>query len=195
MNIVQKGTELERLEYFSEWDLARRAVAGCLRFKDLIKERLIKNLQGTVSVSNMPIRSASNYTPSTVKELQKAEVEILRLAQETCFAQELESLSRQTSADDRKSVISKESKLYRLDPFHDKDGLIRVGGRMHYSSADFAQNHPVLLPRKGHVTRLLIRHCHERVQHQGRGMTINELRSNGYWILGCSSAVSDLIYH
>ena len=99
------------------------------------------------------------------------------------------------SADDRKSVISKGSKLYRLDPILDKDGLIRVGGRMHNSSADFAQNHPVVLPRKGHITRLLIRHCHEHVQHQGRGMTTNELRSNGYWILGCSSAVSDLIYH
>ena len=97
VNIVQKGTVLERLEYFSEWDRARRAVAGCLRFKELLKQRLIKKPQG-VSVSNTPIQSASNYTPSTVEELRRAEVEILRLAQETCFAQELESLSRHTSA-------------------------------------------------------------------------------------------------
>ena len=66
---------------------------------------------------------------------------------------------------------------------------------MQNSPTEFTQNHPVVLPRKGHITSLLIRHFHERVKHQGRGMTINEMRSNGYWILGCSSAVSDAIYH
>lgn len=47
----------------------------------------------------------------------------------------------------------------------------------------------MILPRKSHITNLLIRHFHERIQHQGRGMTTNEIRANGYWIIGCSSAV------
>lgn len=42
---------------------------------------------------------------------------------------------------------------------------------------------------------MLIRYFHERVQHRGRGITTNELRSNGYWVIGCSSAVSSVIYH
>lgn len=34
----------------------------------------------------------------------------------------------------------------------------------------------------------------KKVQHRSRDMTINEIRSNGIWILGCSSEVSSLIY-
>ena len=33
------------------------------------------------------------------------------------------------------------------------------------------------------------------VKHQGRGMTVNELRANGFWILGCSTAISEFLYH
>ena len=44
-----------------------------------------------------------------------------------------------------------------------------------------------------HVTELIIRHYHEKVAHQGRGITLNEIRSNGIWIIGGSSAVAYFI--
>ncbi|XP_060570099.1 uncharacterized protein LOC132728485 [Ruditapes philippinarum] len=53
--------------------------------------------------------------------------------------------------------------------------------------------HPIILPKESHVTELVIRHCHLRVNHQGRGMTSNEIRSNGFWIVGLSSAVYSFI--
>ena len=48
---------------------------------------------------------------------------------------------------------------------------------------------PVIIPRKGHVTDLIIKYFHEKVQHQGRGMSLNEIRSNGFWVIGGTSAV------
>ena len=54
--------------------------------------------------------------------------------------------------------------------------------------------HPAVLPRDSHISSLLVKYCHEKVHHQGRGMTTNELRSNGIWILGCSNLVSSHIY-
>ena len=54
--------------------------------------------------------------------------------------------------------------------------------------------HHVKLPRKGHITDLLIRYFHGKTSHQGRGTTTNEKRANGYWIIGCSAAVSRHIY-
>ena len=54
--------------------------------------------------------------------------------------------------------------------------------------------HPAILPKGHHVSRLLITHFLERICHQGCGMTMNEIRSNGFWILGCSSEVSSIIY-
>ena len=50
--------------------------------------------------------------------------------------------------------------------------------------------HPVILPKDGTVTRLIIAHHHDKIQHQGRGQTLNGLRANGYWIVGGSKAVA-----
>ena len=40
---------------------------------------------------------------------------------------------------------------------------------------------------------MLVRYYHERIRHQGRGMTLNDLRSHGYWVIGGSSSVSRCI--
>ncbi|XP_077967757.1 uncharacterized protein LOC144421985 [Styela clava] len=53
--------------------------------------------------------------------------------------------------------------------------------------------HPLVLLRHSHVTNLIIRHFHMKVHHMGRGMTLNEIRQNGYWIVGGTSAVSQFI--
>ena len=52
---------------------------------------------------------------------------------------------------------------------------------------------PIILPGKSHIANLIVKHCHEQVNHHGRGMTINEVRSCGYWIVGGSSAVASHI--
>jgi len=50
--------------------------------------------------------------------------------------------------------------LAQLAPFIDKDGLIRVGGRLRYSALSEDAKHPFLLPNSAHITQLLIRHYH-----------------------------------
>ena len=75
----------------------------------------------------------------------------------------------------------------------DQDGLIRVGGRIRRANVPIDMKHPVIIPRKGHLTELLIRHHHLKVNHMGRGMMHNELRQSGYWLIGGSSAVSRFI--
>ena len=43
------------------------------------------------------------------------------------------------------------------------------------------------------MTKLIINHYHEYTEHQGKGITLNEIRSRGYWIIGGSSALSTVI--
>lgn len=45
----------------------------------------------------------------------------------------------------------------------------------------------------GNVTALIIRYYHNKVNHMGRGITHNEIRQRGYWIIGGSSAVAHVI--
>ena len=93
----------------------------------------------------------------------------------------------------RNKAMKSTSSLFRLDPFIDEDGIMRVGGRIRRAELTDEIKHPIILPRKHHITELLIRHFHEKTGHQGRGMTTNEIRANGFWIVGCSSAVSSYI--
>ena len=85
--------------------------------------------------------------------------------------------------------MKKTSLLYRLDPFLDEDGVLRVGGWIRNALVYYEIKNPVILPSKSHITILLVRYQHERISHQGRGMTLNNLRSHEYWIIGGSSCV------
>ena len=126
----------------------------------------------------------------TLAETQEAEFTIFKAVQRCTFKEEITNLSAKGGNHKR----TKNSPLIRLDPFLDKYGILRVGGRLQQSSFPFEQRHPVILPKAHHVTALIIDHFHKKVQHQGRGITMNEIRSNGIWVLSLSSAVSSLIH-
>ena len=75
----------------------------------------------------------------------------------------------------------------------DQDGLIHVGGRIRRADVQGDVKHPVIILRRGHLTELLIKHHHLKVNHMGRGMTHNELYQNGYLVINGLSGVARLI--
>ena len=83
--------------------------------------------------------------------------------------------------------------MYKLDPFIDDNGILRVGGRLRRPNLNDDHKFPIILPKNDHVSSLIVRYFHENVKHQGRGITLNELRSNGYWIIQGTAAVSKCI--
>ena len=68
-----------------------------------------------------------------------------------------------------------------------------VGGKINKVNLDYRLKHPVLLPKEGHITHAIIRDHYEKVPRAGRGMTINEIRNHGYWIINCTSTVNSVI--
>ena len=77
------------------------------------------------------------------------------------------------------------------DPFLDEKGLLRIGGRLQKATLAYEVKHPIVVPKKSHITDLLIRQYHSQDQyHQGCGMTHNALRQAGYWIINGRSSVS-----
>ena len=114
--------------------------------------------------------------PLTVQELYDAEVLIIKLVQKETLPE-----------------ISPVSSLNKLNPFVDMYGVTRVGERLKKSNLTDSAKHPAILPRYSHITNLIIRHYHEKVKHQGRGIMMDELRASGYWSVGASSAASSVI--
>ena len=69
-----------------------------------------------------------------------------------------------------------ENSLGYLNPFMDKNGLIRVGGRLGKSSFEFGAVHPVLLSRTENITKMIVKWCHQKAAHSGRNITLNVLK-------------------
>ncbi|KAK3738623.1 hypothetical protein QZH41_009490, partial [Actinostola sp. cb2023] len=128
--------------------------------------------------------------PITLEELRQAEIAILRsVQQEHTHKQEIQVLSSldvkgefldRQATKLRNANLKKCSSLYRLDPYLDDDGLLRVGGRLRRANLEEELKHPVILPRQAHITQIIVRHYHLATKHQGRG----EVRQRGFWEIG-----------
>ena len=94
---------------------------------------------------------------------------------------------------ERKTLLKKTSSLNTLDPYLDAIGVLRVGRRITKANLAASLKNPVILPKTGHITELIIRHTHENTHYSGRGVTLIELRSNGYWIINGNAAVKHFI--
>ena len=139
-----------------------------------------------------------------VEELFQAESVILRSIQHQYFKEEIETLSKlegndkqfqdRKNARERNGLVKLSSNLYKLDPFIDKQGLLRVGGRLKSATSPYSIKHPIVIPKKGHVATLLIHQFHHGKQHhQGYGITHNAIRQAGYYIINGRSLISHIV--
>ena len=166
LSVQSKGSDdmLERLYKYSDWNVLIRIVARIRRI----------------------VHSRTEVRCLTVDELYQSGLLVISLVQRTVFEHEWKALSKGQD-------ITCKSKLHSLNPYI-ADSVIRVGGRQRNSSLSMNQKHPVLLPKDGHITQLIIAHCHKEISYQGRGQTLNAVRNKGYWIIGGRRAVAAFIY-
>ncbi|XP_078051680.1 uncharacterized protein LOC144477814 [Augochlora pura] len=141
----------ELLKRYSSIAKLRRIVAYCLRFK----------------------RDNRHKGSLSSNELSTANQTILRLVQQECFAEEIHDLSQGRR-------VHRKSKLNTLDPFLDRDGIIRVGGRLKHANIPYSQQHPMVLPKSHHVTTLILLDEHLRNMHAGVQATLYSARQC-YW--------------
>ncbi|XP_076482503.1 uncharacterized protein LOC117165311 [Bombus vancouverensis nearcticus] len=135
---------------FSSWPKLIRIAARCLRWR----------------------QARDRGKPLTMHELTNAHNRLIKLLQACYFSDEIRALRT-----DRNSAVK--GKLQRLNPFLDKDGMLRVGGRLSHSPMPFHQKHPIILP-KSSVTALIIEHEHLLNLHSGTQATLYALRRS-YW--------------
>ena len=84
---------------------------------------------------------------------------------------------------ERTKCVRKSSSIYKLDPYIDGNGLLRVGTWLSQSTMGESVKHPLLIPKGSILARLIIKWCHEKVTHSGRGITIHQIRPSGFWII------------
>ena len=162
-DIKDKNTGfLDRLEQFSSWLSARRAIAVCLRLQQRLRSGATRSRT-----------ERHDYKPVNVQEMKNAETAIIKEVQAVAFAEEISQLR---NPDSHARTLRKDSCLLKLDPFISDDGLLRVGGRIRRASLNYGTTHPVIIPKDCHVARLIVTFFHEKTGHSGPNSSLSETR-------------------
>ena len=101
--------------------------------------------------------------PLTPEEFQQAELYLIKQAQTTLH-----------------SRLQKEE-FKSLSPFEDKDGVIRVGGRVDETVVSYEMRHPALLPSDHWISMLITRQAHQ-YGHTGVATATGKTKRK-HWIL------------
>ena len=189
------GLGSKRFERFSEWSSLRRAMAHLI-----LKARQRKTEFDSRATYESQKDENGNPDVPTLDATSQATVLIIRTVQNEVFASEISALAKKDKGEtesresirERRKVLRK-SNIYRLDPFLDQEGILRVGGRLHRADLSYKERHPIILPKEHHITKLLIRLYHQNVYHQGRVITHGAIRGAGYWIVGGHRLVSKIL--
>lgn len=111
----------------------------------------------------------------TAYEINIGENYLFRLAQDDGFRNEKAALNRGQS-------VEKSSPIYKLLPYIDEEGLIRMSGRADAAtSLAYDSRRPIILPKDNRLTSLIVDHHHVLMQHQNLDAVVCAVRQR-FWI-------------
>ena len=110
----------------------------------------------------------------TISEEEAGELKVIKILQCEYFSNEINLL--------RNGALLK-GHLSKLDFFLDKEGIIRVGGRLKHGNFPYASKHQIVLPAKHPAVGLLGSQYHNRHHHVGKEHLLSLLRQR-YWVIG-----------
>ena len=121
----------------------------------------------------------------TFADMQTSEEKIIKLIQQNVFHEDISSLA--------KGKEKYTGHLSSSNPFIDERGILRVGGHLDKSNLNTECKHPIILPKKHALSKMIINWYHSKVAHCGRGITMNAVRTAGYWVVNLNSLTRSII--
>lgn len=170
VSLLTCTNDSEIFERFSNFFQLQRITALCLRF--------VKNCRSKIS--------DRKFDHLSIQELNLSLKTLLKLVQYQTFYEDINSLRNQKH-------VKTNSKISSVNPFLDKDGILRVGGRLKNSSLSFERKHPIILPAKHTFTILLINYEHVRHFHAGPLTLLNIIRQK-YWPINAKQTIKKVLH-
>ncbi|XP_072392365.1 uncharacterized protein [Diabrotica undecimpunctata] len=130
----------------------------------------------TERIRAFKIRSRNFDVTSSLSplELEKAMDALVLVSPKEIF--EADMMTLETGKPWKKSLLN-------LNPFMEKAGCLRVGGRLNLTNLPYSQKHPRLLRAKHRFTILLFEMEYNRLLHCGPQQLLSTIREN-FWVLG-----------
>lgn len=139
---IVKQNKLECLYRYSSFNKLLRVISWCWRF-----------------IHNSMHRQGNRLGPLQPEDLEQATRFVIKAVQKECWPKEILNLKKC-------GEVNSKSNIFRLRPFLDSNGILRVGGRLkNASDLSSFQKNPMLLPPNNHVTYLILQNAHESLLH------------------------------
>lgn len=156
-NFCKIDDEYNIYDRYSDFSRLQKQIAYIIRFKNNCQKGSIKKTG-----------------PLSPQEYSEALKVIIRYIQSNSFSAEIASLMNNKPC---------KSSICSLHPFVDKEGFLRVGGRLgNAPNIPYDKMHPIILPKSSNLTKLLIQQEHKRLLHAGAKLVLSSLTQK-YWIV------------
>ncbi|KAL0880625.1 hypothetical protein ABMA27_001855 [Loxostege sticticalis] len=146
-------------------------------------ERLVRAMAYVLLFIDKCLRRANEMS---MTHIRKAEEWLVKRAQSETFGEDIERLRRGQN-------LKMSSRIRKLDPFIDEDGVLRARGRTRAAGVSAPDTTPVILDGSHPYARLLCNREHRRAHHSHNERVVNDIRQR-YWILRLRPAVRAVAY-
>ncbi|KAL0895211.1 hypothetical protein ABMA27_013649 [Loxostege sticticalis] len=146
-------------------------------------ERLVRAMAYVLLFIDKCLRRANEMS---MTHIRKAEDWLVKRAQSETFGEDIERLRRGQN-------LKMSSRIRKLDPFIDEDGVLRARGRTRAAGVSAPDTTPVILDGSHPYARLLCNREHRRAHHSHNERVVNDIRQR-YWILRLRPAVRAVAY-
>ncbi|KAK3747362.1 hypothetical protein QZH41_005268 [Actinostola sp. cb2023] len=148
-----------KLNPADDWVDTLRKIAWLLKFIDWLKSRSVKKKE--LIENDIQKRIGPD-------DLERSKRHVAILVQRTVYPEEMRNLKEGKR-------LKASSEILKLKPIMKEDDVMRVGGRMSLAPISPDAANPIILPKKHHITTLLIRHLHESNGHCGVEQLLKQL--------------------
>ena len=123
-----------------------------------------------------------------------AAVEMLKMDSSDAFDSILKKLNDRADNAEDMWRISELKTLRRLRPCVDADSMLRIDGRLENADLPVDAKHPLILPGRHALTRLIILHEHAEAGHAGPSYTLMRTHQH-FWIIHGVSSIKYYLSH
>lgn len=184
LTISLKGTneEVPLLQYVNDLQRVSRILGYVMRFVRNCRDKCRSKPFAMTTRSRAKKRTQVQSGLVLLSEEEKREAlqYFIRNEQMLAFPKEYQYLKEQ-STDEPVRTVQKDSKIIKLTPFLDKNGILRAGSRLCQSDLPYDTKFPVIIPPKSRLSYLIAWEAHQATKHGSTQIMIQYIRAN-YWI-------------
>lgn len=132
------------------------------------------------------LRNSLDTSPSLIspRDLHQAKLFWIKATQTAHFSHEIKLLIKG-------SLLPRSHAFSRLTAFIDKEGVVRVGGRLDEAQLNYEERHPAILPSSP-LPNLIIDQAYRVTLHGGTQLTLSRVRQTT-WIIGGRAPVKSYV--